>query len=127
MMTLKMNNNITSEILFVLLILLFQDGNGSCTVKLDERGPENDHPMILDIHGKVIYPTDGRKLSFSKPTLITECHINVFLVVKYSGIAIYHIALINIEFRGVRRDHFVLSRRQKSFQIPKDAIHATQM
>ena len=77
MMTLKKNNNITSEILFILLILLFQDGNGSCTVKLDERGPENDHPMILDIHGKVIYPTDGRKLSFSKPISIIECQINV--------------------------------------------------
>ena len=84
MMTLKMNNNITSEILFVLLILLFQDGNGSCTVKLDERGPENDHPMILDIHGKVVYPTDGRKLSFSKPILITECQINVISLILLS-------------------------------------------
>ena len=76
-MTLKKNKNITSEILFVLLNLLFQDSNGSCTIKLDERGPENDHPMILDIHGKVIYPTDGRKLSFSKLILITECQINL--------------------------------------------------
>ena len=81
MMTLKENNNIRSELLFVLLILLFQDGNGSCTIKLDERGPKNDHPMILDIHGKVVYPTDGRKLSFSKPILITECQINVLLIV----------------------------------------------
>ena len=80
MMTLKMNNNITSEILFVLLILLFQDSNGSCTIKLDERGPENDYPMILDINGKVVYPTDGRKLSFSKPILITECQINALIV-----------------------------------------------
>ena len=77
MMTLKKNKNITPEILFVLSIFLFQDCNGSCTVKLDERGPENDHPMILDIHGKVVYPTDGRKLSFSKASLITECQINV--------------------------------------------------
>ena len=77
MMTLKKNKNITSEILFVLLILLFHDVNGSCTIKLDERGPENDHPMILDIHGKIVYPTDGRKLSFSKSTLITEFQINV--------------------------------------------------
>ena len=77
MMTLKNNNNITLEILFVLWILLFEDGNGSCTIKLDERGPENDHPMILDIQGKVVYPTDGRKLSFSKPILNTECQINV--------------------------------------------------
>ena len=76
-MTLKKNKNITPEILFVLLNLLFQDSNGSCTIKLDERGPENDHPMILDIHGKVIYPTDGRKLSFSKLILITECQINL--------------------------------------------------
>ena len=75
MMTLKKNKNITSEISFVLLILLFHDVNGSCTIKLDERGPENDHPMILDNHGKVVYPTDGRKLSFSKPILITECQI----------------------------------------------------
>ena len=78
-MTLKNNNNIRSETLFVLLILLFQDSNGSCTIKLDERGPENDHPMILDIIGKVVYPTDGRKLSFSKPILIIECPINVLL------------------------------------------------
>ena len=77
MMTVKKNKNITSEILFVLLNLLFQNGNGSCTIKLDERGPENDHPMILDIHGKVIYPTDGRKLSFSKLILISECQINI--------------------------------------------------
>ena len=77
MMTLKNNNNITLEILFVLWILLFEDGNGSCTIKLDERGPENDHPMILDIQGKVVYPTDGRKLSFSKAILIIECPINV--------------------------------------------------
>ena len=77
MMTVKKNKNITSEILFVLLNLLFQDSNGSCTIKLDERGPENDHPMILDIHGKVIYPTDGRKLSFSKLILISECQINI--------------------------------------------------
>ena len=77
MMILKNNKNITSEILFVLLILLFKDGNGSCTIKLDERGPKNDHPMILDIHGKIVYPTDGRKLSFSKPILIIECPINV--------------------------------------------------
>ena len=80
MMILKNNKNITSEILFVLLILLFQDGNGSCTIKLDERGPEYNHPMILDIHGKVVYPTDGRKLSFSKAILITECQINVLIV-----------------------------------------------
>ena len=79
-MILKKNKNITSEISFVLLILLFQDGNGSCTIKLDERGPENDHPMILDIHGKVVYPTDGRKLSFSKPILITECQIKNSLI-----------------------------------------------
>ena len=79
MMTLKKNKNITLEILFVLLILLFEDSNGSCTIKLDERGHENDHPMILDMHGKVVYPTDGRKLSFSKPILIIECPINVLL------------------------------------------------
>ena len=78
-MTLKNNTNITPAILFVLLIFLFQDCNGSCTIKLDKRGPENDHPMILDTHGKVVYPTDGRKLSFSKPILITECQINVLL------------------------------------------------
>lgn len=82
MMILK-NKNITLEILFALLILLFEDGNGSCTIKLDERGPENDHPMILDIHGKVVYPTDGRKLSFSKSTLITECQINVLFVINF--------------------------------------------